>query len=62
MGVLEKELPEVVELVKDVNFVGAEFRGVTGGKSGQVVIASLKKNKQKKIEKIESFESFESFF
>ena len=51
MGVLEKELPEVVELVKDVNFVGAEFRGVTGGKSGKVVIASLKK-------KIENFEFF----
>ena len=54
MGVIKEELPEVVELVEDVNFVGAEFRGVTGGKSGQVVIASLNK-KQKRRLNIEDF-------
>jgi hypothetical protein len=36
-------LPEVVELVQNVNLVRPELRGVASRQSGQVIVTGLKK-------------------
>lgn len=39
---LVRDLPDVVQMVKDVKPINPEFRGVSGSQTGQVIIADLK--------------------